>query len=173
VIKLCKWFYRDVPAVALRGTSGRISQTLRLEPAVLKHVGKRRQMTAASTEAGGQLFGLVSEEEVRILSATGPYRGDERSRYFYRSNPRAAQRAVEKHAKAQLLYLGEWHTHAEDCPSASESDMDAMRRLLAHSKLNVSTLLMLIVGRSSRLDGLFLSSVGDSEVDQWRLLQDD
>lgn len=173
MMKPLKWFYRGVPTSSFCGASDRITQSLRFELAVLKHVGKHRQMTTASTEAGGQLFGRVSEEEVRVLSATGPYHGDERSRYLYRSNPRAAQRAVAKHAKGGLLYLGEWHTHAEDYPITSKLDMNVMRRLLARSKLNVNALLMLIVGRRGGLDGLALCSVGSPEVNQWKLYQED
>ena len=165
--------FRNTPANALRGTSTLVTQTIRLEPDVLEYVNKHRQLNSSSTEAGGQLFGIVSADEVRVVLATGPYRGDERGRYGYRSNSRAAQLAIEKQAKAGLLYLGEWHTHAEDRPSASGSDMDAMRRLLARSKLNVNALLMLIVGRSGELDGLDLSSVGTSKVDQWILVHDD
>lgn len=164
-----KWFGRSAPAISLRGTSANVTQILLLEPAVLEHVVKYRQRSSSAIEAGGQLFGLLSVAEVRVLMATGPYQGDERGRFHYRSNPKAAQLEIEKQAKSGLLYLGEWHTHAEDCPSASEPDMDAMRRLLQSSKLNVNALLMLIVGRSSELNGFDLRSVGTSEVDQWRL----
>jgi integrative and conjugative element protein (TIGR02256 family) len=172
-VKLLKCFFRSSPTIALRGISALVTQTIRLEPAVLEYVYKHRQLNSSSTEAGGQLFGIVSADEIRVVLATGPYRGDERGRYDYRSNPMAAQKAVERQAKAGLLYLGEWHTHAEDRPSASGSDMDAMRRLLVRSKLNVNALLMLIVGRSSELNGLDLRSVSTSKVDLWILVRDD
>lgn len=172
-MSLLRWFCRSDTAIALRGTSTLVTQTIRLEPAVLKHVNKYRQLNSFSTEAGGQLFGIVSVDKIRVVLATGPYQGDERGRYHYRSNSMAAQQAIEKHAKTGLLYLGEWHTHAEDRPSVSKSDMDAMRKLLIRSKLNVNALLMMIVGRSIELDGLDLRSVGTSKVDQWILVHDD
>ena len=132
---LARLFCQRAPTISVRATSERVVQTFRLEPSVLYHVGKHRQLGALSTEAGGQLFGLINANEVRVVLATGPYRGDERGRYHYRSNSQVAQRTIERQAKKGFLYLGEWHTHAEDYPIASSSDMDTMRKLLTHSKL--------------------------------------
>ncbi len=172
-LNLFRSFSRSIPSVALRGSFPLVTQTIRLEPAIIEYVNKHRQLNRFSTEAGGQLFGLVNTDEVRVVLATGPYRGDERGRFNYRSNSMAAQQAIEIQAKAGLLYLGEWHTHAEDKPNASESDMDAMKKLLASSKLNVNALLMLIVGRMGELDGLGLYSVGNFEINHWILVEDD
>ena len=96
----------------IKGCMLEASQMLLLEPSVIKHIESHRQLVFAAKEAGGQLFGVVSEELVRVVRATGPYRGDERGRYFYRSNPVAAQNAIEKQSKSGLLYLGEWHTRS-------------------------------------------------------------
>ena len=164
-----KWLRRTPPPAGIRGASDKFHQHLWLEPSALAHIAAFRQAGRNSTEAGGQLFGTVSIDEVRVIIATGPYLGDERGRFHYRSNPKAAQREITKQAKNGLLYLGEWHTHAEDNPSASESDKDTMRRLLKCSKLNVNSLLMLIVGRNTDLDGFLLCSVETSEVDSWKL----
>lgn len=164
-----KWLRRTPQPAGIRGTSDKFHQHLWLEPSVLEHIAAFRQAGRYSTEAGGQLFGMVSIDEVRVIIATGPYRGDERGRFHYRSNPKAAQREITKQAKNGLIYLGEWHTHAEDNPSASESDKDTMKRLLQCSKLNVNTLLMLIVGRITELDGFYLCSVGTSTFDMWVL----
>ena len=94
------------------------SQELHVDMVVLKHVSKYRQTTSRSTEAGGQLFGAFDNEKICVVEATGPYIGDYRSRSSYRSNPVAAQRAIEERSLRGLLYLGEWHTHAEDHPVA-------------------------------------------------------
>ena len=96
---------------------------------------------------------------MRIIRATGPYKSDERSRFGYRSHVDSAQKAIDEQYKLGLLYLGEWHTHAEDHPSASHMDGDAMSRLMSNSKLNSSSLLMLIVGRASGPSGLSLCTV--------------
>lgn len=70
-----------------------------------------------------------------------------------------------------LLYLGEWHSHAEDRPHYSALDLEAMRLLLMHSTLNTNTLLMLIIGRVDALDGMGLWTISRSSIDQWQLHQ--
>ena len=153
----------------VQGRTPEASQILLLEPSVIKYIKSYRQLVFASKEAGGQLFGEVNEELVNVVKATGPYRGDERGRYYYRSKPVAAQKAIEKQSKSGLLYLGEWHTHFEDEPNISTDDMDAMHRLLRNSSLNVKPLLMIIVGRSNTLKGLNVSWVDFKLKLSWSL----
>lgn len=155
---------RHVPMTTVVGSLGEASQRVVLLPSVLGHVHLHRQITAWATEAGGQLFGTIDEAVVTVEVATGPYPGDERSRYRYRSNPRAAQNAIDQEAALGRFYLGEWHTHAEDCPSASGLDGDAMKRLVLNSRLNSSALLMMIVGRRPEIEGIALWAVSTESV---------
>ncbi len=172
-MKLLKWFQRTKTHALITGTAEGVSQTLVLEPAVLEHVEKSRQLSSVSTEAGGQLFGHANEQEIRVAIATGPYRRDERGRYHYRSNVTSAQKIIENFAQDGLLYLGEWHTHAEDFPTASASDIDAMNKLLTHSKLNINGLLMLIVGRSTLLSGYYITLFNNSRTYKWELSKEE
>lgn len=144
-------------------------QTLWLAPPALRHVNRHIQSTPWATEAGGQLFGTINAEQVCVTEVSGPYAGDERSRYRYRSHPAAAQCAIEEHHKRGLLYLGEWHTHAEEIPSASSLDDEAMRRLISSSQLNSDALLMMIVGRKRGAAGLAVWSVSGKTMRQWSL----
>lgn len=144
-------------------------QTLWLAPPVLRHVNRHIQSKPCASEAGGQLFGTINAEQVCVTEVSGPYVGDERSRYRYRSHPAAAQRAIEERHKRGLLYLGEWHTHAEDLPSASSLDDEAMRRLISSSKLNSDALLMMIVGRKRGVAGLAVWSISGKIRRQWSL----
>lgn len=144
-------------------------QTLWIAPPALQHVSRHLQSASWATEAGGQLFGTIDAEKICVMEASGPYAGDERSRYCYRSNPTAAQRAIDERHKRGLLYLGEWHTHAEDTPSASSLDDDAMRRLISSSQLNSNELLLLIVGLSRGTAGLAMWSVSSLTRHQWSL----
>lgn len=105
-------------------------------------------------EAGGQLFGRIEPACVTIVAATGPHRSDERSRHGFRSDPYLAQRGIDKLARQGLTYLGEWHTHAERHPQPSASDVLTMKKIVAHSKLNSTCLLMLIVGNDEPVDDL-------------------
>ena len=72
-------------------------------------------------------------------------------------------------SQAGLLYVGEWHTHAEDRPDASGLDDAAMSMLLERSQLNSNALLMLIVGRRTSIDSLALRTVAPEGVYQWIL----
>lgn len=173
VLKALSRVFRQQALQPIVGHADGYTQSVRLAPDVLFHVYRHRQTSARATEAGGQLFGTVDEAFVRILCATGPYAGDERSRYRYRSNPAAAQRAVEAQSMAGLLYLGEWHTHAEGHPSASSLDSDAMTRLIASSKLNSNALVMLVVGRVVGPDGLALLTVSKGSTVAWALTATD
>lgn len=146
-----------------------IQQELLIGAAVLRHVAKHRQRGPWSTEAGGQLFGTIDPNNICVVDVAGPYAGDERLRYRYRSNPVAAQRAIDEHSKRGLLYLGEWHTHAEDYPRASGLDNDAMCRLIVNSRLNSNGLLMMIVGRAIGASGLEVWTVSSKAKLQWRL----
>ena len=168
-MKFFKWFQTTKTHTTVYGKSSNVKQTLALDSAVLNHVGKSRQLDAKATEAGGQLFGYINESKIQIVLATGPYKRDQRGRYHYRSHEVSAQKEIENYSKEGLCYLGEWHTHAEDFPTASSSDIDAMNKLLAHSKLNVNGLLMLIVGRSTLLSGYYISLFNGSHIYRWEL----
>lgn len=162
-------FAKPKPKNSIVGHLAETSQTLSIARLALQHVSRHRQSTPWATEAGGQLFGTINATQICVIEAAGPYAGDERSRYRYRSNPAAAQRAIENQHKKGLLYLGEWHTHAEDYPSASRLDEDAMRRLIASSQLNSNALMMMIVGRARSTAGLAVWSISSESARQWIL----
>lgn len=162
-------FAKSMPKYSIVGHLPDTSQSLSISPLALQHVSRYRQFTPWATEAGGQLFGTLNAAQVCVTEVSGPYAGDERSKYRYRSNPAAAQRAIEDRHKRGLLYLGEWHTHAEDYPSASGLDDDAMHRLIASSQLNSNVLLMMIVGRAPSAAGLAVWSVSSETARRWFL----
>ena len=145
-----------MPKYSIAGNFADTPQALFITRLVLTHVSRYRQSTPWATEAGGQLFGTLNATRICVTEASGPYPGDERSRTRYRSNPAAAQREIEERHDRGLLYLGEWHTHAEDYPDASELDDAAMRSLLTSSQLNSNMLLMMIVGRAQSTAGFAL-----------------
>lgn len=162
-------FRKGKPLQSVIGRLDQTSQELQITESALRHVARHRQLTPWSSEAGGQLFGLIDAEKICIVEVAGPYVGDERSRYRYRSNPVAAQRAIDERSKRGLLYLGEWHTHAEDSPNASSLDDNAMASLIKGSSLNSNGLLMMIVGRAPGAGGLGVWSISSTAVYRWEL----
>lgn len=145
------------------------AQRILIDGAVLDHIARHRQLSWYAREAGGQLFGSIAAGEVVVSVATGPYRGDQRRRSSYRSNPTAAQRAVDLHSRNGLFYLGEWHTHPEEHPKASMDDYDAMSRLRNLSVARTSALLMLIQGKAAGAKGLCVYSLGSDGFSRWAL----
>jgi integrative and conjugative element protein (TIGR02256 family) len=130
------------------------TQRLRIEPSVLDRVRRYRQSKLSEPEAGGQLFGMVTPQLVTVNAASGPHRSDERSRYSFRSDPRIAQSEIKRFAGRGLVYLGEWHTHAEAQPRPSESDRAAVLGIVEHSRLNTSNLVLIIIGLAEPNDDL-------------------
>jgi integrative and conjugative element protein (TIGR02256 family) len=146
-----------------------VSQELLIGLPVLNYISRYRQLVPWAKEAGGQLFGTINKDVVCVVEATGPYNGDKRSRHEYRSDLVVAQQVINKRHGQGLLYLGEWHTHAEDCPIASFQDGETMRGLIVNSRLNSSSLLMLIAGRASGIKGLAVWSVSSATMRPWQL----
>jgi len=139
------------------------TQSVRIEPSVLRHIRAHRQAGVAAHEAGGQLFGRVTPERVVVTHAVGPRSSDERHRFGFRSNPQTAQAAIERFARRGRLYLGEWHTHAEAVPHFSGVDEQAMRQIYTRSTLNTAALLLIILGLAAPDDDIgvwYLDSAG-------------
>lgn len=149
--------------MTLRWRCHDVTQVLTLSDEVMQHVLAHRQFSASATEAGGQLFGTVDGDDVVVSLATGPYSSDERSRYKYRSNPRAAADCIKLQESKGLAYLGEWHTHAERCAKPSYEDIATMSGLSKKSTLSAGAAMLLIVGTSPM--GLYL---GTFEKDRFR-----
>jgi integrative and conjugative element protein (TIGR02256 family) len=142
------------------------SQVVTLSDEVIQYVSGYRQHSASATEAGGQLFGTVAGKDVRVSVATGPYPGDDRSRYGYRSNPAAAAAAINLQESKGLGYLGEWHTHAECHPKPSGADMSTMLALVQKSTLGAGAAMLLIVGTAPAL-GFYLGTFEKGRFRRW------
>lgn len=138
-----------------------------INASALGHMLKHRQRRFFSTEAGGQIFGILRNSVLTIVDATGPYPGDHRSRFAYRSDPVKAQSAISAQAATGRCYLGEWHTHAEDRPEPSSSDRFAMQGLIQASRMPNSDIFLLIVGRIDGPAGLALFSFAGASTSRW------
>jgi integrative and conjugative element protein (TIGR02256 family) len=144
-------------------------QRVCVQAGVLAHMSRYRQHRWYAREAGGQLFGHFNDQGIEVAKATGPYRGDQRSRYAYRSSPEKAQRTIEAMSREGLLYLGEWHTHPEACPRASAEDRDTFARIVRRSTLRVSSLLLVIQGTADGPEGLAIYSNGSEGFHRWHI----
>ncbi|MBU8974791.1 Mov34/MPN/PAD-1 family protein [Lysobacter sp. MMG2] len=125
-----------------------------LRPGVLAHLARYQQRHWWQREAGGQLFATLTNTCLDVSLATGPYRGDLRSRFGYRSTPASAQREIERQRDRGLYYCGDWHTHPQPHPRASPEDLDTIVRLQARSDLRLASVLMVIQGTAVGVAGV-------------------
>lgn len=120
-----------------------------LNPDVLATVLRYVQIGSQDSEAGGILLGKVRAGNLEIIEATEPTRKDWRSRFFFVRHQNDHQKIVKQRwedSQGQVRYLGEWHTHPEDFPSPSGTDLREWR-VLAESRIDGRPLLAVIVGR--------------------------
>ena len=136
---------------------GESGQVLTLEQNVLDHFATWRQSDPKMPEAGGQLFGVVQGQSVKLMRATGPRNSDRRGRFFFIADRFAEHREISTLHKSGLHYLGDWHTHPETFPAPSGTDLSSMADLFVRSKHDLNAFLMVIVGTAEFPGGLHVS----------------
>lgn len=153
--------------MSIRYAIGESGQSLILHLSVLDHFNKWRQLYPEMSEAGGQLFGVIEGADITVRLATGPRRTDRRGRFYFVADRSAERREIGKMHKSGLHYFGDWHTHPQDMPTPSETDLASMADLFARSKHELHAFLMVIVGTARFPDGLHVSL---HEVNSWSKL---
>lgn len=153
---------------SLQLTNDNFIQDIFIESQFVDYVIKYRQRKAWCYEAGGQLFGVISAQTITVKCATGPYPKDDRGPRHYRSHQQSAQRELIRQNNLGNVYLGEWHTHAEKKPKASQDDVEAMKRITKHSTLATNGLLLIIVGQDLSKEGINIYSYMDHQLIEWR-----
>lgn len=136
------------------GSSG---QSLVLSTDVLAHFERHQQMRWWQREAGGQLFARVEGNDIHVVEATGPRRTDRRGRTSYLPDRYAEQREIDERFPSELHFIGDWHTHPEDRPSPSGVDLRSTAEGVRRSRHALNAFVMVIVGRISFPEGLFVS----------------
>lgn len=120
---------------------------------VVRLLHSYRQMHYASTEAGGILIGERRGQHIVITDISEPGPSDIRTRNrFERKGDHHQQNVDElfKQSDGFLVYLGEWHTHPEDFPQPSYTDIKSwVTGLIA-----TEPMVLLIVGRKGEWLGL-------------------
>lgn len=153
--------------MSIRYLIGGSGQILVLEQSVVDHFYNWRQADPKMPESGGQLFGIVEGNSVRILCATGPRKSDRRGRLFFVADRFAERLEISKLHKSGLHYLGDWHTHPQAVPAPSRTDLSSMADLFVRSKHDLNAFLMIIVGTAEFPEGLHVSL---HEANAWSAL---
>lgn len=109
-------------------------------------------------ESGGILLGIVSETDVIIKKASIPTEFDKGSRFRFTRHKKSAQIITDyefHNSGGKIIYIGEWHTHPENFPSPSNTDLNMIKTQHKKNRINESFLLMLIVGFKGFYLGLY------------------
>ena len=104
-----------------------------------------------TTENGGILIGQLNPAEKRIILTdfTDAKETDIRARFHFFRSEKYHQKTMDELWVASdytKTYLGEWHTHDEDVPSPSTTDIKEWRRI-SKGQHNSSVLFFIIIGR--------------------------
>jgi integrative and conjugative element protein (TIGR02256 family) len=94
----------------------------------------------------GQLFARLEPPRITVLRATGPRAGDRRTRFSYIPDRRAEQREIDDAFRRGLHYVGDWHTHPDDLPTASVTDNEGLAELVSRSAHSLNAFVLVVVG---------------------------
>lgn len=125
-------------------------QKLKFPAEILKLLHSYRQDTQEKTEAGGIIVGKITypDEHYVVKTITEPMASDIRTRYTFFRDAKLHQEAFDKLEQNDefLTYIGEWHTHPENYPLPSITDINNWKRLLREVDLDGDYMIFIIVG---------------------------
>ncbi|BAZ18985.1 hypothetical protein NIES4071_108700 (plasmid) [Calothrix sp. NIES-4071] len=109
------------------------------------------QNTRCKPEAGGVLIGryIASSFDIIIDEVTVPMKGDRMQRYRFQRARKRHQQVLDQtwlSSGGTSNYLGEWHTHPEDVPTPSNTDIKNWQRHLKYDTFNAENLFFIIIG---------------------------
>lgn len=113
-----------------------------------------RQMERGSHESGGVLLGryIKGSSDVVIDFVTTPKEKDSSTEVFFFKNKDGHQTVIDEkweESKGTCNYLGEWHTHPQDHPTPSSTDIKTWLRLVKETQFEFGELYFVIIGRKS------------------------
>lgn len=117
----------------------------------VREVFEKHVQVGDRPESGGILLGTVHERGLLVTVATTPSRLDRQFRYLFERLPfghRAVAKRLWRASAGTTRYIGEWHTHPQDCPTPSGIDLDEWQKL-AKVRADKLPLLAVIVGRKT------------------------
>lgn len=151
---------------------------LRIPSSLVMESNGRLRALGFGKESGGLLIGVkvADEEAYELRRISFPGHLDKRSSLAFLRSKIAANRILQrwwKDSDGRENYLGEWHTHNEETPSPSITDINLMRQVAKDGSPSFGAFFMLIIGNSGaacievlRQDGTEMKREG--KVIPWR-----
>jgi len=109
-----------------------LDRKILVETAPIEAINRYRQNHQDKAEAGGILLGYRREGHMHITMATVPQTSDQRRRFCFNRSSKYHQQVALQYWEASvgtMDYLGEWHTHPEDCTTPSSLDLAEWRKI--------------------------------------------
>ncbi|MGE8303288.1 MAG: Mov34/MPN/PAD-1 family protein [Pseudomonas kermanshahensis] len=114
-------------------------------------VFERHIQSDSGTEAGGILLGHVRGKHLEVLEASEPTPQDLRLRYFFERMIHGHKGLADRRwreSNGLVRYIGEWHTHPQDVPTPSCTDLGEWQKL-AKDRSDRRPMLAVVVGRQT------------------------
>lgn len=131
-----------------------VRKQLVIEAQVLSHFRKFVQRRLCQPEAGGQLFGTFEDDAITIRAATGPHKEDTRLRHRFTPDRKREKKDIDTQFNLGLQFIGNWHTHPENAPKPSSTDLLNTRERFLRSDHELLAFTMIIVGTEPFPNGL-------------------
>ncbi|CAM3893675.1 MULTISPECIES: Mov34/MPN/PAD-1 family protein [Paenibacillus] len=127
------------------------SRKVKLDDIVLKRLFSYSQDHYKTPESGGILVGriLKCDSNIVVDNASEPMKSDFQARCRFIRGSVGHQDFFNQHwekSEGRCFYLGEWHTHPEESPKPSNTDISGWRKLLNESVQGQKQLIFIIVG---------------------------
>jgi len=112
------------------------------------------QDTIEKYEAGGVILGRFIKDSNNIVIdvITEPMKEDIRTRTRFKRGKKKHQKRIDEiweESEGTCNYIGEWHTHPEDHPSPSTTDIKSWNKILRNDVFLSKYLYFIIVGTKS------------------------
>lgn len=131
-----------------------------LQSNILKKMLPFRQSNSSQPESGGIITGLVYNHSVSIVDCSIPSSFDRQNRFNFIRSKEGAQRFIDEKflaSRGTEIYLGEWHTHPENFPKPSFTDLSSFKKTIKNNLLNSHIFFMVIIGLCAIYVGVYNS----------------
>ncbi|MCQ4924954.1 Mov34/MPN/PAD-1 family protein [Tissierella carlieri] len=129
--------------------------TLTITEEAIVQINMYRQLPGKN-ESGGVLLGKIRKDlsEYIITDISNPTRFDRSGPCFFIRSRKSVQPIIDKlwnESKGEIIYLGEWHSHAEKNPGPSSIDNALLKKSFRENKVFGNILFMIIIGTTGEM----------------------
>ncbi|MGR4975805.1 Mov34/MPN/PAD-1 family protein [Pseudomonas sp. LARHCG127] len=114
---------------------------------LIDELEQNKQVKSRDTEAGGIIIGKRRSSNIEVVAITTPQLKDRRSRCRFDRKEFGHDKILSQYwhqSNGEDNYLGEWHTHPEDFPKPSFTDLATWKGMSSEHGI---PLIAVIIGR--------------------------